>query len=316
MAPVATWSSEDKVEEAIRRSPQYMPGNLGATFEAMLTPVNLGIMVVTLVVWAGSHFFGVGEIVDVGLLLVGAFAIGASIGDAATKLYEFATTAMDAQCDADLDRAAQAFAAAVIQLGIDAVMAILLRRSALDLQAARGATIGEVARLRNQPGLPSVGADPQPGAIWYRPTTTADVTMRAGQGELTNWFGDITVSAQGTAAEQDLVLFHEQVHSWLSPRFILGRTFRAQLRASAYSRSVLMMYLEEAMAETTAQLRVGNGFQGFLTGVRFPVINNYVSIQSLMSEGAAIGTITVGSQWFSVQLLGENHYDASALVCR
>jgi len=30
----------------------------------------------TLAVWAGSHFFGVGEVVDLALLLVGAFTIG------------------------------------------------------------------------------------------------------------------------------------------------------------------------------------------------------------------------------------------------
>jgi len=71
---------------------------------------------------------------------------------------------------------------------------------------------------------------------------------------------------------------------------------------SAYSRSAIMRYLEDMLAETFAQLRV-NGVQGLLTGIRFPVANGYMTLQQLLCEGAEIGKITVGTQLFSVQFV-------------
>jgi hypothetical protein len=314
MASVAIWSSRDRLEEMIRRSPDYMPGSVGAQFREMVTPVNLGIMAGTLAVWAGSHFFGVGEIVDVGLLLVGAFTVGAGLGSAANRLYEGVTTALGAQTDEDLDRAARAFADAVVQAGVSTVLALLLRKSAVEMQASRGATLKEVVRLRSKPGLADVGPDAQAGRWWRKPSLTRDPAMTPGEGS-TSAFGDITVSARGTATEQQLALFHEQVHSALSPRFILLRTFRARLNMSAYMRSALLQYLEEAMAETYAQLRV-NGVGGLWEGIRFPVANGYMTIQDLASEGAQIGTILVGTQRFSVQFVPGPPSSDGANMCQ
>jgi nucleoid-associated protein YgaU len=45
------------------------------------------------------------------------------------------------------------------------------------------------------------------------------------------------------------------------------------------------------------------GFKGLLTGIKFPVAKNYVSISQLAGEGEAIGTIVVGVQRFTVSLL-------------
>jgi hypothetical protein len=80
------------------------------------------------------------------------------------------------------------------------------------------------------------------------------------------------------------------------------RTFRARLAASAYWRSALMQYLEEALVETFAQLRV-HGLTGLMTGIRFPVANGYMTLQLLACEGAEIGTLVLGSQRFSVQFV-------------
>ena len=46
---------------------------------------------------SGSHFFGVGDIVDVALLLVGALTIGWSIGSVLQDLVDFAQTAIYAR---------------------------------------------------------------------------------------------------------------------------------------------------------------------------------------------------------------------------
>ena len=61
----------------------------------------------TLVVWAGSHFFRVGEIVDVVLLVVGFSLIGVAVFDGAEALYQFSTTATRARTETELDRAAR-----------------------------------------------------------------------------------------------------------------------------------------------------------------------------------------------------------------
>jgi len=71
---------------------------------------------------------------------------------------------------------------------------------------------------------------------------------------------------------------------------------------SGYLRSAFLQYLEEAIAETVAQLRA-NGFSGFLEGVKFPVANGYVTISDMACEGAAIGTISAGTQYFTVQFI-------------
>ena len=268
--------------------------------DALLTPLNLGILVGTLVAWAGSHFFGVGEIVDVLLLVVGAFAIGWSIGDVGKDLFRFADCTINARTDADLDRAAEAFAHAVVLAGVTVIMAILLRRSVKTIQATRGANVLEAMRPRS-PGLPNVGADPEAGRLWSRPGIIDDPTLPAGEGS-TSPFGEVRLSTAGSASEQALVRAHELVHRFLTPRFGPLRTFRVQLGMAGYLRSALLQYLEEAMAETVAQLRV-NGFSGVIEGIRFPVDNGYITISDMMSEGAAIGTITAGTQHFTVQFV-------------
>jgi hypothetical protein len=69
-------------------------------FEALLSPTSLGIMAGTLVVWAGSHAFGVGEVVDIVLLIGGAFFLGMAVFDVAGELGDFlvvTSTATDAK---------------------------------------------------------------------------------------------------------------------------------------------------------------------------------------------------------------------------
>jgi hypothetical protein len=42
---------------------------------------------------------------------------------------------------------------------------------------------------------------------------------------------------------------------------------------------------------------------GLLTGIKFPVANGYMPLQTLACEGAEIGTIMLGAQRFSVQVV-------------
>lgn len=296
------WSSTERIRESIIRSKNHLPSAVGHQLDALLTAESLAILAGTLTVWAGSHFFGVGEIVDVGLLLVGAFFVGWSITDVARDLLDFALKSVNARSDADIDRAAQSLARAIITGGLTAVMALLLKRSATSVQNTRGASVGAAARPR-QPGLLSVGTDSQAGKLVRRPTVTGDPTLPAGEG-VTTAFGDVTYSTAGSATAQQLVRVHELVHSFLSPRLGIFRTFRARLAMSAYSRSVILTYLEEALAESIAQTSTF-GLVGLLRGIRFPIANGYVTLSQLACEGAEIGTIVVGTQRFSVQLVAK-----------
>ena len=70
MPNVALMTSDERVAEAMRRSAPLLPAAARNQVLALLEPSSTAIMAGTLVVWAGSHFFGVAEIVDVILLVV------------------------------------------------------------------------------------------------------------------------------------------------------------------------------------------------------------------------------------------------------
>lgn len=247
---------------------------------------------------AGSHFIGVGEIVDVALLLVGFAVLGLSVLSGAEELYRFATVAVNARTDAHLDRAARHFARAVNILGISVISALLLRRSVRDV-ASSGRPHVRLAL--------KVGAPP---ARRTKPRITRPSSLRSGQLGETDWWGNIAVTRNQTLTEQRLTLYHEWVHSILSPRFGPMRQLRAQLSANAYWRSALLRYIEEAMAECYAQLRV-RGLQHVLVGIRLPVQGGYVTVSQLASEGIAIGNIVIGGAQFSVKV-GFGDWEAPA----
>jgi len=292
MADVYAMSAEEKIGEAMRRSLPLLPAEAQEQVKAMLTPTSLAIVAGTLVVWAGSHFFGVGEIVDVILLVVGVAFIGLGVFSGAGELYDFATTAINAKNDAELDKAARHFAKAVNILGITVISAILLKKSANPVIQRGKPTIKP---------MPKVGAPPPAGV---RPTVTKPIKIFQGGREILgdcDFWGNIRVSRNQSLTSQQETFYHEWVHSVLSPRFGPFRQLRAQLKASAYHRSALMKAIEEAMAESYAQLRV-HGLQNILIGITFPLKGGYVTVSQLMAEGVAIGNITIGGMRFNVYL--------------
>lgn len=84
----------------------------------------------------------------------------------------------------------------------------------------------------------------------------------------------------------------------------LMRLFRPRLKASAYWRSALLRYLEEALVEGFGQFKV-NGLLPALKAVTFPIgpaPYGYVTVSQLIAEGTALGTIIVGSMSLKVFL--------------
>jgi hypothetical protein len=120
--------------------------------------------------------------------------------------------------------------------------------------------------------------------LFDKATEVGDSTLLAGFGE-TDKFGNVLYSTLGTADDIKLARYHESVHSFLSPKIKLFRELRADIGMTAYDKSSFLRYLEEALAESYAQLRV-NGLRGLPTGIKFPIKESYVTIQAVAAEGA------------------------------
>lgn len=290
---VLQMSSTDKIGEAIQRSLPHIPDSARAIVESMLKPETLAIIAGTLVVWAGSHFIGVGEIVDIILLSVGILTIGFSVFEGAGALYDFTTTAINALSDADLDTAGRHFARAVTLLGISTIQAILLRGQ------------GRAVVKRGRPLIHSrinVGTPPPAG---NQLRVSRPKSLLGGSLGETSAYGVIKVARNQSHSEQRLTLFHELVHRFFSPRIGPLRKIRAEFNMSAYSRSALFRYLEEALAEGYGQLRMYGLAQAF-SALRFPLQGGYITVSQLTTEGMAVGTIILGGMLFRVSIsMGE-----------
>ncbi len=256
MADVSGWTFEHRLQETLTRTLPKLAPDVRAQLAAIITPESIATVAGVLIAWAVSHAFGVGEAIDLILAVVGVVLIGLAIFSGLDHLYDVANGTYRARTDHDLDVAADHLAQAIAILGIQAVLAFLFR----------GRPPG--GRVRVGPAPPRT-----PG--WrYSPTITQDTGAAAGTGATSFW-SNIRVSTQGSATDRALVLLHEKVHQFLAPKLYLLRDFRVANRGSSYFGSSLWRYIEEALAETVAQVGV-NGFGQFFTGVAFPVKNGYV----------------------------------------
>lgn len=256
MQAVNQMSLEERLAAVLELAAGKVGPESAAQLRALTEPKALATVAAVLVLWIAGHGFGVGEIVDAVIAVVGIFSIGVAIFSGIDELYEFARDTYNAVGEADLDTAAGHLARAVGILGIQAVLTVIFR--------------GRPATRRANPGPPP----PTTPGIRYRPTTTGTATMGAGSG-VTSWWGDIEFSTLGSSTDQALVLFHEQVHQFLTPKLYFLRSIRVGMRTGSYVYSSLFRYLEEALAETVAQVRV-NGWQKLFSSVRFPTDNGYV----------------------------------------
>ena len=277
--PVVHMSKAEKLSAGIEHSLKYLPADLKSVGQALLEPKALAIMVGTLLAWAASHAFGIGEVIDLVLLGIGVLSVGFSIFSGAGALVDFVETAIDASTNEDLDEAGKHFARALVVLGIATIQALLLR--------------GPIKAARARYAAPArVGAPPPPGTP---PSTTSEPTLPNNALGSTDAYGNIKISLQQSAASAKETLLHELVHRFFSPRLALLRRFRAQLNIDAYARSWLLRYLEEMLAEGFAQLRA-NGVLSTFKALYFPITEGYVTLSDVITEGTVIGTITLAGR--------------------
>lgn len=254
-------SPAEKIGESLRRCLPLLGPEARREIEQLIQPSALAVVAGVLIAWVVSHLVGIGEIIDVLLVGVGVLAIGLSVFEGIDELYLFAKGAVDGMGPSDFDRSAQHFARAVSILGVQAVLSVLLKGAPRSFRGGR-VNVGEPPLFARGPVS--------------RPPLRATTGLEAGTGETSMW-GEIVISRLGTATDRRLVALHEAVHRLLTPKLQVLRNFRIANRASSYARSSLSTYLEEALAETAAQVGV-NGIRAAFRGIAFPVKFGYVTL--------------------------------------
>jgi hypothetical protein len=126
-AEVADMPLAQRFEIVLWRTAPRLPGEMQDEFAALLSPMNLIIIVGTLVVWAGSHYFGIGFIADALLLAAAGIFLGAQIISAATDFFMAVRMTYEAKTDEDLTLAAQYLANFVAVVGVAAFSALVMK---------------------------------------------------------------------------------------------------------------------------------------------------------------------------------------------
>ncbi|MFL6974041.1 MAG: hypothetical protein ACJ8F2_19205, partial [Xanthobacteraceae bacterium] len=252
------------------------------------------------------HFFGVGEIADLILIVAGSVMLGATAADIAKELGGFAKYSLGAESESDLDEGAQHFANAVVKGGLNLISTILLRRF-----AQRGQKPFRENYVK--PWTPAAGPplNSTPGKWFYRRRFIRDRPDLRRSGPMrgnTSSEGDVWVSnrpqdyrgaSHPMALERLKTYRHESFHSFLTPKLQLLRNLRVQLREGAYAKSHLLRYLEEALAEAWGRL----GTVGDLPrAISFPIDKGYVTLGQMGQEAAGIaeGAVNVGGTIYRV----------------
>jgi hypothetical protein len=308
MENVAAMSLEQKLLRVMRKAAELLPAAAREHLLALISPAALGVMAVVVAVWAGSHFFGAGEIADLVLLIAGWAMIGRAAWTGSGKLAEFAVTTYHASTTADLDRAARDLADAINILGIDVVLGLLLKGKPNDTfkqpwkPNVRHPTFSEFASVMPRTGpfkmfrmevVFTRSLDPLKGRT--HPGTNVAKVGRT-------WFPTGRTLEQAIG-DVKFVFYHERVHQRLNQFFSLFGRPGLYLKMSAYKRSFLLRYLEEVLGEAYATLRVGRRVDEQPVWFKFPFDETYeITLVQLGHEAAGIllGPVVVGGATFQV----------------
>ncbi len=166
--PVANWSVGDKLLAAAQRTTPRLPLEMRDQFAQLFAPENLAITAGVLTAWGVSHLFGVGEIADGVLLIGGVLVLGWQAFEAGQEIGRFLSIAASAQTDADLDRAAEHLARAVVILGITAFIALILKYGRKLSRSAATAARDEYWGLSVREWLARIGKSKAPPLVERR----------------------------------------------------------------------------------------------------------------------------------------------------
>ncbi|KAA3511794.1 hypothetical protein G6L63_12140 [Agrobacterium vitis] len=311
-ASVSGLSLQAKLETVLRKAAALLPADIGNRLLALVTPTSLAIMAGVVLIWAGSHFVGVGEIADVILLAAGWLMIGAAAMQGGEKLLDFAVGTQAAKTTADLDKAAKDLADAITILGVDVVLGLLLKGKPKGTFKSVQGTMPSYSQFTR--AMPKAG----PMRI-YEAKLVFSRSKFAGQGGTrpdnvatigrdffpgAKPFPEVIRSVRQT-------VYHERIHQRLTQAFsLLGRP-GLYMKMGAYKRSYILRYIEEAAAEAYGLARTGGARPGELSAIQFPLNGNYGITVAKMGEeakGVLLGPITVGGATYNA-FYGAAHND-------
>ena len=113
---VAELDNVGKLTEAVKRSASALPGEIAEELLALLSPATLATMISVFAVYIAAHSVGIGQAMDIGMLIAGGIFFGL---DAFTIIFDIAgfANAVNAKTESDLDKAGKHLASAVAKIG-------------------------------------------------------------------------------------------------------------------------------------------------------------------------------------------------------
>jgi hypothetical protein len=139
VTPVSQMSNTEKLRRTIEYalSSPNLSAEIKRALGELLDPESLAIAAGVMVIWAVSHFFGVGEVVDVILAGTALVTLGVQGMQGLADLIEFGNDVINAETDFDLRRASDKLVRAFVLLGVEAVIALLTRKAHIKPTASK-----------------------------------------------------------------------------------------------------------------------------------------------------------------------------------
>lgn len=197
--------------------------------------------------------------------------------------------------DNDLNEAAKDLSEAVALIGVQVVMALLLKKAP---KVFRGNPKYPFKPFKVS-DLPTVKRPP--GEWLYKPKISDSPFLGTNTLGTTGIYGDIKYLSSLVGKAKDATVLHEKVHRWFTPKLYPLRNYRITLNWNSYAQSYLLRYLEEVIAQTVGLVGTYGFKQGF-SGVSFPVKNGYVTVAEMGVEakGILLGPINASGMTFNV----------------
>ena len=143
----------EKLAQAVSRSAKALPEELAEELRALFTPATLATMVGVFAAYIAAHATGIGQAMDIGMLIAGGIFFGLDAFAIFKDLAGFAG-AVNATTEEELDRAGEHLASAIAKIGVDAVMTLLTKKVADEV----GKTVDHVNQV-DEVHAHSEGAD-------------------------------------------------------------------------------------------------------------------------------------------------------------
>ena len=138
---------EERFISVLYRTLPKLPADIQDAFAAMLSPTTLAVIVGVLAVWAGSHYVGIGFIVDVVFVVGGVILVGWEIWSAAADFMAFLDLTYNGRTENDLERAASHLSKFIAVVGIEVFLAMLTRGAGkkINVKAANARAVTRTA---------------------------------------------------------------------------------------------------------------------------------------------------------------------------